>query len=108
MIVFDFIRPEFAAQILRQMVDATLRGLADRKITVSLSDAAFTTLSELCLSDLSNGGRGIRNKLELHLVNPLARALFDCDAKPESKWLVSSINAGTTTQLSMEDMGDRE
>jgi hypothetical protein len=107
-IVFDFIRPEFAAQILRQMIDATLRGLADRKITISIGDAAFTTLSELCLSDLSNGGRGIRNKLELHLVNPLARALFDCDAQPESKWLVSSINAGTTTQLSMESLENRE
>jgi hypothetical protein len=27
-------------------------------------------------SVLSNGGRGIRNKVEAHLVNPLARALF--------------------------------
>jgi hypothetical protein len=101
-IVFDFIRPEFAAQILKHMVDATLRGLADRQIKVTIHDAAIKSLSDLCLSDLSNGGRGIRNKLELHLVNPLARALFDYDARPGSAWLISAIQNGATTELKME------
>ncbi len=101
-IVFDFIRPEFAAQILQHMVDATLRGLADRQINVAIDSAAIATLSELCLSDLSNGGRGIRNKLELHLVNPLARALFDCDALPGSSWQICEIQHGATTELKME------
>jgi hypothetical protein len=104
-IVFDFIRPEFGAQILRQMVDATLRGLADRQITVSISDASLQTLRELCLEDLSNGGRGIRNKLELHLVNPLARALFDGDASPGSSWMISGIETTTTTELKMQQTG---
>jgi hypothetical protein len=100
-IVFDFIRPAFAAQILRQMVDATLRDLADRQIHVLLDDFAFEKLSNLCLSDLSNGGRGIRNQVELHLVNPLARALFDCEANPGSSWIITDMALGATTQLVM-------
>ncbi|MBI1325740.1 AAA domain-containing protein [bacterium] len=101
-IVFDFIRPEFAAQILRQMVDETLRDLADTQIQVSLDDVAFQKLSNLCLSDLSNGGRGIRNQVELHLVNPLARALFDCEANPGSSWIIVDMTQEATTELVMK------
>ena len=51
-------------------------------------------LRQLCLQDLSNGGRGIRNQLEAHLLNPLARALFDQDAQPGQSFEIRQLQAG--------------
>ncbi|MFJ6724180.1 AAA family ATPase [Streptomyces sp. NPDC091281] len=38
---------------------------------------AREALAAACVSDLRNGGRGIGMKLETHLINPLARGIFD-------------------------------
>lgn len=101
-IVFDFIRPDVASQIFEQMVSATLSDLAAKDLTVALEPGAFEALQALCLADLSNGGRGIRNQVEAHLVNPLARALFDVDAGPGSHYVVRGVTSGTVTQLRLE------
>lgn len=100
-IVFDFIRPDVAEQIFNQMVDNTLDGLRRLELSVTLSDAARDALRVLCLADLSNGGRGIRNQLEAHLVNPLSRALFDSDAQPGDVYEVSGVLTGDYTQLAL-------
>lgn len=77
-IVFDFIRPDVADQIVSMMFEAILERVEQSTgRQVQLSNAVRTRLREICLSDLSDGGRGIRNQLEAHLVNPLARLLFD-------------------------------
>ncbi len=82
-LVFDFIRPEIAELIFEGQVDDVLRGIAaDQGIAVTITDDARAALRQACLSDLSNGGRGIRNKVESGLISPLARALFDRDAAP--------------------------
>lgn len=77
-IVFDFIRPDVADQIVSMMVEAILERveMATGRL-VQLSADVRNRLREICLNDLSDGGRGIRNQLEVHLVNPLARLLFD-------------------------------
>ena len=80
MIVFDFIRPDVAGEILELMIGGVLEGVREQGISITLAPRAHEALAQVCLEDLSNGGRGIRNKVELHLVNPLARALFDADA----------------------------
>ncbi|WP_165948200.1 hypothetical protein, partial [Pseudomonas aeruginosa] len=49
------------------------------------------------LGDLSNGGRGIRNQLEARLLNPLSRALFDQDAQPGERFLISALDADGLT-----------
>lgn len=98
-IVFDFIRPEVAGQIFNQMTENTLAGLTRLGLTVTLGEAALERLRKLCLADLSNGGRGIRNHLEAHLVNPLSRALFDCDAQPGESYQVTELLTGASTQL---------
>ncbi|MFS8037148.1 AAA family ATPase [Xanthobacter sp. AM11] len=100
-LVFDFVRAEVGAQILAGMVNGILQDVeATQHIEVILSDTAQERLSELALADLSNGGRGIRNKVETHLVNPLARALFDADARPGDRLIVAALEpdtAGVTT-----------
>jgi energy-coupling factor transporter ATP-binding protein EcfA2 len=80
-IVFDFIRQDVATQIYDQMLSSILDDLQSKGYTVTLDDPARAHLREQCLRDLSNGGRGIRNQLEVALVNPLARQLFDQDAQ---------------------------
>jgi ATP-dependent Clp protease ATP-binding subunit ClpA len=94
-IVFDFIRPDIAEQIFVQMVDATLADLASQGLRIVLEDAALAALRSICLTDLSNGGRGIRNQLEAHLINPLARALFDQDAQAGDSYRIPALAGGT-------------
>lgn len=83
-VVFDFIRPEVAIQIF----DMMLAGIAKQvekscQRPLVISDVARQELQTLCLADLSNGGRGVRNQLEAHFINPLARALFAAEQTPQ-------------------------
>jgi energy-coupling factor transporter ATP-binding protein EcfA2 len=96
-IVFDFIRPEIAAQIFEQMLTGALRDAAAAGYKVTVSPEARATLETLCISDLSNGGRGIRNKIETHLINPLARSLFEEDGS--GPFLIQSVSMGAVTSL---------
>ncbi len=101
-IVFDFIRPAIAREILAGMVRSVLENAARTGIEVELVPHVQDQLASLCLNDLSNGGRGIRNQVETHLVNPLSRALFDCDAQPGSRWRVAALFSEAVTRLSLE------
>ncbi len=93
-VVFDFIRKDVANQIFEQMVCSALDDLRAQELRVSMTHEAKESLKALCLSDLSNGGRGIRNQVEANLLNPLARALFDTDAAPGKSYLVTALQAG--------------
>lgn len=101
-IVFDFIRPEVAEEIFASMVRAVLADAAASGHTITLSREAWETLKRLCTADLSNGGRGIRNMIEAHFINPLARALFDRDRT--GAMLVSAIDTGGVTTLKLEEI----
>lgn len=94
-IVFDFIRPDIAEQIFTQMMDAVLGDIAGQGISIQVSEEFQSSLKERCLSDLSNGGRGIRNQIEAHLINPLARGLFDQDAQEGDRFILNKQHSGT-------------
>lgn len=88
-VVFDFIRPEVAFQIMHKMVDNILSRIKESMgIEVSLSGhdsnepyavsaGAYHQLAKLCTENLTDGGRGIGNKLESFLINPLSRELYE-------------------------------
>jgi energy-coupling factor transporter ATP-binding protein EcfA2 len=99
-IVFDFIRPDVAREILHLMVVSVVEDLkTEQGITLVIAPEAEQRLASLCLADLTNGGRGIRNQVEVHLVNPLARALFEL-APPAGGTVVLTglaMQAGLTT-----------
>ena len=91
-IVFDFIRPDVAKEIFHSMMDSIFNELSkNQKIRLVLSSDVETDLEALCLKDLSNGGRGIRNLIEAYFVNPLSRALFDKNALPGDNYTVSTL-----------------
>ncbi|WP_411901727.1 AAA family ATPase [Methylorubrum thiocyanatum] len=103
-LVFDFIRPDIAELIFEGQVDDVLRGIdADQGIAVTITDDARAALRRACLSDLSNGGRGIRNKVESGLISPLARALFDRDATTGDAFSITALHVhpegGTVIEL---------
>jgi len=100
-IVFDFIRDPVALEIFHAMVASTLKDLAEKDISVEIADGALATLRELCLRDLSNGGRGIRNQIEAHFINPLARALFDSGLRTGSKATISAVLPGKVTRVEL-------
>lgn len=92
-IVFDFIRQDVAEQIFNQMVDGTLSDLHEKQLDIELTQSARQVLHDVCLQDLSNGGRGIRNQLEARLLNPLSRELFDQDARPGERFIIREVVA---------------
>jgi energy-coupling factor transporter ATP-binding protein EcfA2 len=105
-LVFDFIRPEIADEIFAGMIDDVLTDIASsQNIQVKIDAVPRAQLRALCLTDLSNGGRGIRNKVETHLVNPLARALFDQDAQAGAGFVIQTLvaEAGSATSLRLRD-----
>lgn len=77
-VVFDFIRPDVAQQILDSQIDKIIQTmLSEKKIQLSISNEVKEMLSKVAMNNLGNGGRGIGNIVESHLINPLARFLFD-------------------------------
>ncbi len=92
-IVFDFIRTDVAERIFDQMVESVFADLREQELDVDMAPSARGALHVLCLRDLSNGGRGIRNQLEARLLNPLSRALFDCDARPGERFHIAGLDA---------------
>ena len=104
-IVFDFIRENIAHEILDGMVSALLADLsAAQGLKVTIAQAALAKLRTQALKDLSNGGRGIRNQVEVHLLNPLARALFDAPSKAGAYEIVG-IKVGEVTQIDLRAGG---
>ena len=84
-VVFDFIRPEVARAILRLMVANVASAMTrEHGSALELSDAAWEVLEEHCMSvdNLMMGGRGIGNRMETVLVDPLARWVFSRDRMP--------------------------
>ncbi|MBV9439378.1 MAG: ATP-dependent Clp protease ATP-binding subunit [Candidatus Eremiobacteraeota bacterium] len=79
-VVFNFISPEVAEQILDKMLRNIVTRLAKtQKVDLRIDDAVRTQLLMRIKSDLSNGGRGIGNALESLLINPLGRVLWELD-----------------------------
>ena len=76
-VVFNFITPPVAELIFTGMLKNIARRLDEEfKLQLVLKDSVRACLLARCVGDLSNGGRGIGNRLEADLINPLARALF--------------------------------
>jgi hypothetical protein len=88
-VVFNFISRAVGEEILGGMLRNVARRIkTEHDLDLEFSESARAFLSERCLSDLTNGGRGIGNRLESVLINPIARALFDRSGRPSSGSLV--------------------
>ena len=93
-VVFDFIRPEVAKQILDAQVTKIVKNLATEKgIELVITEQAKSVLVSKALNNLGNGGRGIVNIVESLLINPLARYMFDEELKSNVRITLNDIDA---------------
>ena len=77
-VVFDYIRPDVAEEILRSQLKKIANNVrANKNIDLIISDNVFSILRDKALANLDNGGRGIGNVVESMFVNPLSRYMFD-------------------------------
>lgn len=91
-VVYDYIRPQIAKNILAAQLDRICQTLlTDKNIKVTLSDKAFEVLLAHSLQNLENGGRGIGNIVESMFINPLSRYLFDNNIERDKKIDIKDI-----------------
>ncbi|MEO0623747.1 MAG: AAA family ATPase [Pseudomonadota bacterium] len=77
-VVFEFINPKNAYIIFEAMLGKVLSAVMDEhRVAVTLTDEAKDQLMALCTEEIGDGGRGIGNRIERYLVNPIARLLFE-------------------------------
>ena len=97
-VVYDYIRPNVAQDILTAQINKICQNLmADKKIDIRLSEKAFNVLKENALKNLQNGGRGIGNVVESLFINPLSRFLFDNEISGNAKISVDDVKISTVT-----------
>lgn len=91
-VVFDFIRQDVGKSIFDKMMDNVMERIREELgLTLKIPDEIRARLLDLCVKDLSNGGRGIGNKLETVFINPFARAVFDQTPERGTQIIVSGI-----------------
>ena len=77
-IVFDYIRPPAAAQILDALLTKIReRAARDKGVALTLSPELREQLLAAAMGNLENGGRGVGNIVESMLIDPLSRYFFD-------------------------------
>lgn len=91
-IVFDFIRNENVKRILDKMLNnVKIKLEEDKGVKLEISDNVQQKIYEEIVKDLSMGGRGIGNKLELLFINPLSELLFKLFPQAESTVVINEL-----------------
>jgi len=103
-VVFDFIGPEAAQKIFDlQLANICRRVTEEHRLVLTVKSEPLATLREWCTAELDKGGRGIGMALESYFVNPLARALFDRELKPDEEISVTAIRReGSIVHLDLQ------
>lgn len=104
-LVFDFIREDVGLEIFDAMMKSIVEGVAESGITVKFDESELNRLRGWCVEDLSNGGRGIRNQLEVYFINPLARTLFDSEAAPGDVVTIRKIERDPVPSIDIDRSG---
>lgn len=78
-VVFDFIRPEVAGNIVQKNLSVIKNNLTKlRNISLVYDDEFVISFVEICAKDnLEMGGRGIVNRIETHIKNGLTNFMFE-------------------------------
>ncbi|MDQ2089884.1 AAA family ATPase [Marimonas arenosa] len=79
-VVFDFIDRAAQGVIFSTILKRVFSVVTiEQEIDLRITDEARAELEHLCTQDVFDGGRGIGNRIETHLINPMSRALFFCE-----------------------------
>jgi ATP-dependent Clp protease ATP-binding subunit ClpB len=102
-VVFDFIRKDVAHEIFDKMLlNILTRVQGELGIELSLANEVVDTARRYCTSDMTNGGRGIGNRLETVLINPLSREVFGSNlAHGEAAHVLSLDVSGSSIKIQL-------
>lgn len=88
-LVFDFIRPDVAGEILNAQIEKITSNLrTEKNIELVVEEIARETIRKRAFDNLDNGGRGIGNVVEEVLINPLSKYLFDEDLLSDGRVVI--------------------
>lgn len=90
--IFDYIRPEVAVQIIKSQLDKICRQEMEHSgITITIGEKAYSNISDLCMKNLNNGGRGIGNVIEKYFLKPLQRYIFNNSISSGARLTVADL-----------------
>ncbi len=99
-VIFDFIRPDVAREILQAQLSKIAANLRQNKnLELTFSDKAVHQMELLAGKNLENGGRGIGNIVESYLINPLSRHLFDQEVLGDAAITVNRVVDRTDDEI---------
>ncbi|MEM6489013.1 MAG: AAA family ATPase [Pseudomonadota bacterium] len=107
-IPFEFINPRSASVIFKSVLGKVQKAVVEEhQVEVRLTETAFEQLMELCTNELNDGGRGIGNRIEAFLINPLSRRLFYRYGNTEPLVVTGVRQVGREAELDLaEDAAD--
>ena len=105
-IVFDYIRKDVGELIFNMMIDNHIKAIQEQlEITLNLSSDVRNQLKKLSISDLTNGGRGIRNMIEYHFITPISRELFSLNpSKGDVVEATEIFNENRSTHIKIQSI----
>lgn len=104
LIVFDYIKPDAAKEIIKSQIEKIVNTIYDLKsIKIKITEEVQIKLEEKAFANLENGGRGIGNVVEENFINPLSRYIFDNKVENGSTLIIQKITGidqeGSITEL---------
>ncbi|MDA7428078.1 AAA family ATPase [Primorskyibacter aestuariivivens] len=101
-VVFDFLSTEATQQIFDAMLQRVLDTVrAEQGITIEIPEPVRDRFRGLCTSGYFEGGRGIGNRIERYVINPLSRRIFDDGITVDFR-VTEVIIRGEKTDLEIE------
>ena len=78
LIVFNFIQPDAAKEIMRSQINKICGKIKETQaIEIELNENVWEKIEEKVLGNLEEGGRGVGNVVEEYFITPLSNYVFD-------------------------------
>ncbi|MDZ7276636.1 MAG: AAA family ATPase [candidate division KSB1 bacterium] len=102
-VVFNYIKPEVMAQIIKKILGQIVKDARERlHLELDFAPAVIQHLHDAAVQNLEMGGRGAGNLIETVIVNPLARRLFDYGEKLPNRLGITGIHQNQHGQYELE------
>ena len=93
LIVFNFIQPSAAKEILNSQVNKICEKIKDtQEISIHINNNVFEYIEKKVLANLEEGGRGVGNVVEEYFITPLSNYVFDNRINKGSELTITDIS----------------
>lgn len=107
-VIFDFIRQESVDDILHVKIDKITEKMEEEKgIKLIIEEKYRNFLKEKAADNLENGGRGIGNVVESHLINPVSRIIMERDVSRGKIIRIVDISEDGTMNFILADLSSK-